>query len=276
VRSWLNTLSFGFLDKPEQGVTAERLAGAAPAPYKKEVAAMLTDMRDQGFISWNDSAQLIVGGNTLINTNLYNIISNYFVPIDGLHHARYSPTGLDEFASKVAEWQARGGRIPSAVVRAVEEVNGQKMWTARRDKDGKWVSLIQMWRVFRRNLPLAVWGITSLGYFLYVMQSMDLISFSWHSWFSSVQASMGLKHPVTASLEKVALPVLDAFDEMTNQTYRSDIQNWFDTYDKEIGTTVTTFAGSAVSTIGMGLIKGAMGVMVALATAIAGWATRRR
>ena len=143
------------------------------------------------------------------------------------------------------------------------------------DSKGNWVSLVQMWRLFRRTIPLAITGITCLTYFISVMQSMDMIPFEWHSWFSDVQASLGRKDPTAAAFERVSLPVLDKFDEMTNGTYRSEIQGWMDAHDKEIGQAVSTFVGSTISTLGIGAIKGAVGVMTFLGSAIAGWARMR-
>jgi hypothetical protein len=283
------------MDRPDGSVTAERLAQAAPARHQSEVAAMLKDMNNNGLLAWTDSAQMMIGGQTLTNTNLYNIINHYFAPQPNDHPTRFVPTGLDEFAHKVAEWQAEGGRLPNDVVRAIESVNGRRRWTERRDPEGNWVSLTRLWNIYRNVFPLAQWGINNLNKFLYVMQAMGLVSFAWHAWFGRMQAATGTgnRNPVTTFAVTAAEPILSHFDNITGGEYRAPIQTFIDQNQQTIGSAITAAATStALATIpparrgtwhaisslaglGRDAVVGAVGVMASLATAIATYAQNR-
>jgi hypothetical protein len=256
---------------------------------------MLTEMNNNGLVAWTDSAQMMIGGHTLTNTNLYNIISHYFAPEPGDHATRYMPTGLDEFAQKVAQWESEGGRLPNDVVRAVESVNGRRRWTMRRDGDGNWVSLTRLWNIYRNVFPLARWGINNLGMFVKVMQVLGLVNFGWHAWFGRMEVAMGTgnKNGVTTFAETVAEPILSHFDNITGGEYRAPVQNFIDQNHQTIGTVLTTAATStalatipparragwsaitSLGSLGRDAVVGAVTTLAGLATAIAAWAQNR-
>jgi hypothetical protein len=117
VRSWLQTLTLGMAGRPNEEVTAERLAAGVPLAQRNSVIELLNGMRAERLISWNEAGQLINGenGHVIINSNLYNIISNLFNPANSQVSAgrnfHYVPTGADEFVEKMMEYRRRNGQI---------------------------------------------------------------------------------------------------------------------------------------------------------------------
>ena len=273
VRSWLQTLTLGMAGRPSAAVTAERLAGAVPGPQRGEVTDLLKGMRAAGLMSWTDSAQMVDGatGETLTNTNLYNILNNMFSPQSRGHPTHYVPTGLDQFVEKTMELQRQRGQVSTEVVRAVEAAaatNGQRRWTQRQDRDGTWVSLTRLWNLFRSVFPLARMGIPSVIVFIQAMQSMNLVDFSWHAWLGRMQVALGVggQNSLAVAAETWAEPILTLMDNMTGGVMRGPVQNLITHNSQHIGTTIGAAVGS---TIGSALTN-----MCLLAGAIGAWAMR--
>jgi hypothetical protein len=270
VRSWLQTLTMGMAGSDNNEVTAERLAAGVPLAQRSSVIDLLNGMRAENLISWNDTGQLIDGENdhTIINSNLYNIISNLFNPansgVSAGHSFHYVPTGADEFVEKMMEYRRRNGQIAAEIVQAVQQQSGEgrMRWTARRLRNGTWTSLIRMWNLYRQWMPLASLGLGTLSSFIAVMQRLGQVDFEWHSWYTGIQyvTGTGNHNAVTVASESMFAPILNWLDRNLGYRLRAPLQTLIENNSQYIG-------GAIVAT--------AVGTMAKIAGVIGAWALSR-
>jgi hypothetical protein len=265
VRSLVNTLSLGILDKPGDGVTPERLAQVVPPAERAKLAELLSGMREKNILDWNDQAEMIDGAtkHRMKGTNLYNILSNLFDPgnstVSQGHNFTYVATGSDEFVQKLMEYRQVNGQLSAEVVAAAERASQGKAisWTTR-VVNGTAVSLVKMWRIYSTALKLAGTAAITLTAFVAAMQSMGLVDFEWHAWYSWVCLILGIgnQNAVTVYSEGMLAPILNYVDQLTGYKIRAPVQG---------------FISSNSQLIGQGIVAS----FVSMAGMIAAWAKRR-